>query len=297
MTNEGAIESQRSEDLIRLYRKRLHLPSNEYSLQPNLSTLRLLSERHLQYMPFENIVMHRSEKKKRELNSTNDDNGDLDSSIIQLSREELIKKLLIFELGGCCLELNGLLSMLLKELGYESVKLVPCYVFAGKERGHRNKKAKFRVTASHFVLLVTISREYMMMNVPKPDTGGNNTFNCTHEQCNSFIVDVGLGEPSLWPMEYVLDKEQFSPEGMTSRMVWDKPWIDRVGTKRQCIVLEWLVGSIANEKEKEEGIVTTSSSIWEPRLQWQVYLNNVLYLRIYQKITIVSQLFHFQGCK
>ncbi len=336
-------------------------------LQPNLSTLRLLTERHLQHIPFENIALHCQENKTKTKKSStrtsasrakkNDDderNGQTNVNIetdtdtesdndndnpIKLSKGALIQKLLhpSSSRGGCCLELNGLFSMLLKEIGYTSVLLVPCFVYAGKERGHRNKKAKFRVTASHFVLLVTVDAKYMNENENENESGnegegenegeggsngedeskskdgrdgdrgsdtdtdtdttdngaccdqsenedkratpyndhectGTNTFtHSTHERSNSFIVDVGLGEPSLWPLEYVLDKEQTSPEGMRSRMVWDKLWTDREGKTRQCIVLEWFVGGAGEEKgeEKEKG-EEEGEGQWEPRLQWDI---------------------------
>lgn len=256
---------------INLYRKRLHIPS-EFNLTPNLSTLRYLSERHLEYIPFENIVLHTSEYNHR--NNNNDDYKHKNSSSekqeqqqqqqqslspINLSKESLIHKILISSYGGCCLELNGLFSMFLTEIGYSNVVLVPCYVFAGKERGHRNKKGKFRVTASHFVILVTIDEKYMLEDEDNDDN--NDLFVCTYENSNSFIIDVGLGEPSLWPLEYVLDKVQITPEKMKSRMVWDKPWVDRQGQTRQCIVLEWFVGGDYSEN-KNNG--------WEPRLQWDI---------------------------
>jgi arylamine N-acetyltransferase len=247
--NEQPITNDKDSFLLHLYRKRLHIPEN-FELRPNLETLRLLSENHLQYIPFENIALHSTTRtlssSKNERSSMvvneNDWNG---KSPIDITREALIQKILIASQGGCCLELNGLFSMLLEAIGYSSVILVPCFVFAGKERGHRNKKGKFRVTASHFVLLVTIDTNLM----------DEENFMPTYQRSNSFIVDVGLGEPSLWPFEYVLDKEQITPEGMRSRMVWDKPWVDRQGVTRQCIVLEWYVGG-------EIG--------WEPRLQWDI---------------------------
>merc|ERR1712038_670396 len=250
-------DRKKADGIIDIYRTRLKVsPTDE--LRPDLSTLRFLTERHLNYIPFENIVLHsdvtRSKKIKKDKSNKKHINrskeqrqeekdGNEECFPIKLSREALIDKLLISSQGGCCLELNGLFSMLLDEIGYSSVVLVPCFVFAGKERGHRNKKAKFRVTASHFVLLVTIDKRLM-----------EDSFSSSYNKSNSFIVDVGLGEPSIWPLEYVLDKEQISPEGMRSRMLWDRPWIDGDGRNRQCIVLEWFV--------EGEG--------WEPRLQWDV---------------------------
>lgn len=238
-----------SDDLISLYRKRLHIHPDEI-LIPNLKTLRLVTERHLQYLPFENIAIHRKRKspskKKRNQVNANKQNIEEEYKPIKLSKQDLIDKLLINHHGGCCLELNGLFNMFLQEIGYTSVVMVPCFVYAGKERGHRNKRAKFRTSASHFVLLVTIEPQYL-------EDGDH--FVPTYENSNSYIVDVGLGEPSLWPLEYVLDKEQVTPEGMKSRMVWDTPWVDGNGKTRQCVILEWFV---------------PHENKWQPRLQWDV---------------------------
>lgn len=144
--------------------------------------------------------------------------------------------------------------MLLEEIGFSSVVMVPCFVYAGKERGHRNKKAKFRTTASHFVLRVTIEHEYFKHD-DDVDKSTIHNFIPTFEKSNSFMVDVGLGEPAIWPLEYVLDKEQVTPEGMKSRMVWDTPWLDGNDIMRQCVILQWFV---------------PSENRWQPRLQWDV---------------------------
>ena len=116
--------------LISLYRSRLHISPDEI-LHPNLSTLRLLSERHLEYLPFENIAMHSydsssgssSSSNKSDYKDENDGDGHdsnqqgnekkMESNtkqgkipipvstktIMNLSREGLIQKLLISSHG------------------------------------------------------------------------------------------------------------------------------------------------------------------------------------------------------
>lgn len=237
-------EEQRAR-LIQAYRDRLHLnhdtqqeddttsghddANDSSSLPPTLDTLRLLAERHLQYIPFENLSLHMKPPSLK--------TGKKQPPPVVLSMDELIDKLLVHRRGGCCLELNGLFCLLLDALGY-TTRLVPCWVFAGQERGHASKKPKFRTRQSHFVILVQI-----------PD---NN--------CRRYMVDVGLGEPPLGPLEYGTDaitQEQDTSDGMKSRIVWDPrgAWVDGKGKERKCVLLEWWLGEAKG---------------WEPRLQWDV---------------------------
>lgn len=152
-----------------------------------------------------------------------------DSEPVVLGREKLLRKILVQRRGGCCLELNGLFGILLQELGFR-VRFVSCWVYAGAERGHASKKAKFRVQQTHFVLLV---------QAPK-DT-------------QKYLVDVGLGEPPCYPLLYILGQSTRTPEGMKSRISHDPrgPWKDGTGRERTCHILEWF-----------------QNDTWEPRLQW-----------------------------
>ena len=203
MTNKTFIEA---------YCARLHLSSTQ--LTTTRENLGLLMERHLQYIPFENLSMH----------TTSDDP-------IVLTRQQLINKVLLQNRGGCCLELNGLFCYFLQALGYQ-VRLVPCWVNAGRERGHASTKPKFRVRQSHFFLLVSVDASIL------------------------YMVDVGLGEPACHPLAYGtqhLNAIQRTPEGMKSRIRWDKTWRDGERCWRTCLLLEW-------QKHKQ----------WEPRLQWDV---------------------------
>ena len=200
------------------YRSRLGIDQDE-PLPPTLETLRRLTELHLEHILFENLSMHMSTEDA--------------SAPIVFSREELMHKFFVRKRGGCCLETNGLFAMLLRDLGFVDVHLIPCYIFAGKERGHASKRGKFRTKASHFIILVQpIDRAF------------------------KFMVDVGLGEPPIWPLEYVVGKEQSTPEGMRSRIIWDPKgkWTDGKKIERLCFILEWW-----------------KNDAWEPRLQWDSY--------------------------
>ena len=191
------------------YRDRLHIPPTD-PLPPDGITLRRLVEAHLRYIPFENLSLHGCRQ-------GNDD----DEPPIPLSLPLLHDKILRRKRGGCCFELNGLLGYYLLELGYSVVKLVPCWIYAGPERGHSSsRRAKFRTRQTHAFLLARTP-------------GGE----------ESFIVDVGLGEPPLHPLQYgpsMLGVTQRTPDGMQSRVVQEeREWTDGDGRVRRCLRLEW----------------------------------------------------------
>lgn len=153
-------------------------------------TLEALVERHLESIPFENVDNHVRGRCPRP-------DG--------LSRVAIFEKFLVRRRGGDCFELNCGLLYLLEALGHR-VELVPCRVYAGKERG-RTGKPGFRAAPSHHALLVD----------------------------SEWFVDVGLGEGPLWPLKYCeLGLEQVTPEGMRSRLV-------RVD--RDKLQMEWKVGA------------------------------------------------------
>jgi arylamine N-acetyltransferase len=262
MANDAKLE--RDQTLIKAYRERLHL-SPSTPLTPTLATLRLLTERHLQYIPFENLSMHFDPTTI----GSNASSSDKEPPVV-LSPDRLIDKILVRRRGGCCLELNGLFRMLLDALGYPTTTFVPCWVFAGQERGHGSKKAKFRTKQSHFVILVSILHPNQR---PDSDDNTTSTASCSTGSCtSSYIVDVGLGEPPLGPLVYsydMLDQAQETPDAMQSRIVWDPrgTWVDGQGRQRKCILLEWLVHGPQQNQEVSSSI---SAKVWEPRLQWDV---------------------------
>lgn len=265
-------ELERDQSLIEAYRERLHL-SPSTPLTPTLATLRLLTERHLQYIPFENISMHLEPNTTNENNASDYDN-DTEPPVV-LSRDRLVDKILLRRRGGCCLELNGIFRMLLDDLGYPMTTFVPCWVFAGQERGHGSKKAKFRTKQSHFVILVSILNPHNQQPASDttPATATASGSSCITSTSNSYIVDVGLGEPPLGPLVYSLDmltKIQETPDAMKSRIVWDPrgTWKDGQGRQRKCILLEWLVH--CPQQNQEDSSSSSSEKVWEPRLQWDV---------------------------
>lgn len=242
--------------LIDLYRQRLRIPAT-HDLSPTHETLILLVEKHLDEIPFENMALHTTIEAR---------NGHDEKLIgIPLERYLLVDKLLRRNRGGCCLELNGLLSQLLRALGY-TVFLAPCWVAAGRERGHASRQVKFRTTQSHFVLLV------------RPPAATGKEACCQKQQEQQLLVDVGLGEPPINPLQYDIDQLnaiQTTPEGMQSRIRWDPKgvWIDGQARQRKCLIQEWF----------KEGM-------WQPRLQWDVAEAP---LSVQQLPTRVYELAHF----
>lgn len=250
--------------LVHLYKQRLRIASEEV-LSPTWPTLQRLVERHLEYIPFENLSLHMVEDEEDGPKSRVTTDTEESMPPIVLEKALLVDKLLRHHRGGCCLELNGLFSFLLQDLGYSPVLLVPCWVYAGRERGHGSKRAKFRTRPSHFVVMVGLS-------------------SCSPNDDSTALVDVGLGEPPLGPLCYsshYIGQPQVTAEGMTSRIVWDPQgaWKDgSTGKLRRCLLLEWwreaskshdkgIDGADGNEGHQDP---TGDSGYWEPRLQWDL---------------------------
>lgn len=105
---------------------------------------------------------------------------------VSMDINHLSEQLLDRSLGGVCYELNGAFAVLLQDLGY-NVKLLPSLGFYGD--GERPMQ-----TSKHMALLVE-----------------------TDDSKIPLYVDVGDGEPPISPLEYKMDVEQTTPEGMMSR--------------------------------------------------------------------------------
>ena len=231
------------------YRARLGIAPSD-PLPPDGNTLRRLVELHLRRIPFENLSLHGAGDGAA---AADDDaaDADADEPPIPLSLPLLRDKILLRKRGGCCLELNGLLGHYLLELGYPVVRLVPGWVCAGPERGHgrsggghgghgshsrqrRRQRAKFRTRQTHAFLLVRT----------RPPSAATSGADADGKRIGkSYLVDVGLGEPPLRPLEYgpaALGAPQLSPDGMRSRIVREgRAWTDGRGRARRCLRMEW----------------------------------------------------------
>lgn len=80
------------------YLRKLHLPQNVPV--PDLTTLKLLQDAHLKYVPYENLDI-------------------LSGKLTSLEHDEMFAKIIMKNRGGFCFELNGLYNWLLEYLGYQ----------------------------------------------------------------------------------------------------------------------------------------------------------------------------------
>ncbi|MEP7143381.1 MAG: arylamine N-acetyltransferase [Ferruginibacter sp.] len=92
----------------------------------------------------------------------------------------LFDKIVVRKRGGFCYELNGLFYGLLKELGFK-VKMVSARVY--------NDKKNYGAEFDHIALIVKIEDD-------------------------TYVVDVGFGEFSSYPIKIALDKETIDPRGI-----------------------------------------------------------------------------------
>jgi N-hydroxyarylamine O-acetyltransferase len=111
---------------------------------------------------------------------------------ISLEPDALTDKILGRGRGGFCYELNGLFALLLEQLGYE-VELLGARV-AGQ--------AGFGPPLDHLVLRVGVSDRALGASV-NAGSGGH-----------SWLVDVGFGRHSLYPLAWEAGLEQGDPGGL-----------------------------------------------------------------------------------
>lgn len=120
-----------SDNFLKLYARRLGLPEDDLlNVQPGLSLLCDLQERHLSNIPFENLAQHGAY-----------------GGPVTLNLNDVGHKILRRHRGGFCLELNSLYANLLRKCGYP-VTIVEATVY---------KNGTFEgVVPSHICLMVTV---------------------------------------------------------------------------------------------------------------------------------------------
>ena len=171
----GANKLTKSHIMLRsfkdLYFERIGLNEQDLGEAPTLVKLTKIQEAHLTHIPFENLSQHGCDRPAC------------------LDVEATAEKVLHAKRGGFCFELNGLLSHLLIELGYQ-VARVPAIVYT--------PETKFDRPPSHLALFCTL-------------------------QGKIYFVDVAFGEPAMHPLELTMNEEQTTVEGMKSRFVEYEP--------------------------------------------------------------------------
>lgn len=178
------------------YFKRLGIRPGQLDNNPTLSNLKVLVEAHLNTIPFDNLAQH----------------GAVGGPAV-LDVSTTATKLLDRGRGGFCLELNGLFSVLLQELGY-SVLRVPGHVYTAD--------GFFRDEPTHLFCIVGVPVD------AHGDDGGQDN---AHGQERRYFVDVGFGESPLEPLLYEMDTPFVTKEGMESRFV-EEP-------TDETVILQW----------------------------------------------------------
>jgi N-hydroxyarylamine O-acetyltransferase len=112
---------------------------------------------------------------------------------IVLNTKEFYRKIVNEKRGGFCYELNALFCDLLNEIGFTS-KIISARVFNGRD---------FSAEYDHLAILTKIDKK-------------------------EFLVDVGFGDFSAEPLEFVLNVEQKDVNGTFSIKKFDKDYFEVV---------------------------------------------------------------------
>ena len=148
---------------IHQYLARIKYPG---SREPTVETLRALQWAHLRTVPFENLSIHMNEP-------------------IVLNDEALFDKIVRRRRGGFCYEANGLFAYLLREIGFDVVKLSTRVA---------NAEGVFGPEFDHMTLLVRLEQRW--------------------------LVDVGFGDSFHYPL--LLDERSEQIQGRRSYRIVDE---------------------------------------------------------------------------
>lgn len=202
-------------DFVERYFRRLKLDPTTLDTQPTATKLAQIHEQHLAEIPFENLSQHGLPYPAT------------------LNVNKTAHKVLYQDRGGFCYELNTLLALFLKALGYK-VQLVPARVCDPLE--------DIFLGPTHVILIVT-----------------------TTDANEAFYADVGLGEPPLHPLAYGpawWNVPQVTPEGMHSKL--------QLHDESNEIVLYWKIKMPINNDQKPSinSANDYNNTTWEARVRW-----------------------------
>jgi arylamine N-acetyltransferase len=154
--------------LTKPYLQRLDLQESILESLDKLELLKLLHERHLERVPFENTAQH----------------GVVGGPAV-LDLQVTANKVLHHGRGGFCLELNTLFGAWLEELGY-SVTLVPALV---------SNEGVFREMPTHVVLMVSLPA-----SDPNHTNNNNQLYFCDvgfgEPACHPLLYEMDLEQPT-----------------------------------------------------------------------------------------------------
>ncbi len=141
-------------------------------LTPSLDTLQQLQKQHLLTVPFENLDIHRNET-------------------IVLQKERIFRKIVGYQRGGFCYELNGLFYELLSSLGFNARRI------SARTRGADNTLGKEH---DHLAIIVTIGEQ-------------------------EYLTDVGFGEFTFGPLLLSEGPEQLDERGVFRIIPYDEDYL------------------------------------------------------------------------
>jgi N-hydroxyarylamine O-acetyltransferase len=155
------------------YLRRLGIDQNGFVA--DAENLKSLQRRHLRRVPFENLDIHW----KRPIN---------------LDIDAFFRKIVDQKRGGFCYELNGLLALMLGELGFQC-KMISARVSHGDGR--------FGAEYDHLAILTKIGDD-------------------------EFLTDAGFGDFPAEPLKFVLDLEQSDENGVFKIRKYDDDYFEVV---------------------------------------------------------------------
>ncbi len=130
------------------------------STNPDLHLLNTIQHAHLLAVPFENLDIHYG-------------------APILLDIDRFYHKIINKQRGGFCYEINGLLSWLLREIGFETTLI---------SAGIHKENGEFGPMKEHLALMVKCEDQ-------------------------AYLVDAGFGKFSMYPLPIIYDQELIDPLG------------------------------------------------------------------------------------
>ncbi|KAG8001377.1 Arylamine N-acetyltransferase [Nibea albiflora] len=171
--------------------------------KPDLATLKLIHKHHVMSVPFENLSIHCGEK-------------------ITMDLEVIYNKIVRSSRGGWCLENNFLFGWVLREMGYDTVRLA--------SRVFNSVLNDFYSTETHLINKVVIDGK-------------------------AYITDVSFGVSSqIWePLELVSGKDQTQAAGVFRLIDKGDFWVlEKTGRKPEVLNPDFAKSSLVSRKETKQ---------------------------------------------
>ncbi len=138
---------------------------------------------------------------------------------ILLDAGKFFQKIIGEKRGGFCYELNGLFNELLKEIGYQT-KIISARVFNGED---------FGAEYDHLAILTQIGGE-------------------------EFLADVGFGDFTAEPLQFVLDEEQEDANGIFKIRKRDEEYFEVVKKEGETWSSEYIFKNLSRDLSEFAGM-------------------------------------------